>query len=218
MISGKQVRAARALLDWSRGDLSKLTQVSLNTIRNLESGDMSTRITTMNVIQEALENTGIEFTEGNGVRNSNDTIHIFQGPDSCEEFCEDMLLTIKRNKGKIFCVFKSKDLLSRFCRPNYAGSNRLELLSDLTEIKCLLSEAPEPSFDLPSMEIRMILRQQIGACSYFVYGNKHALVLLEDRETFKFVVFHSYGIAEDYKKYFIEQWNLALQFSTKGSC
>ena len=57
-----QSRAARALLDWSMGDLSEAAQVSISTVRRLEDGRQ--RVTSgraVALVQRALEARGVCF-------------------------------------------------------------------------------------------------------------------------------------------------------------
>jgi len=72
VISVRQVKAARALLGWSQGDLASHSKVSEPTIARLESidGDLGGRANTASKIVAALEAAGIEFTNGGqpGVR------------------------------------------------------------------------------------------------------------------------------------------------------
>jgi predicted transcriptional regulator len=64
----RQIKAARALLDWSQSDLAKWSGVSEPTIARLESaeGELGGREETVRKIRAALETNGIEFLEGNG--------------------------------------------------------------------------------------------------------------------------------------------------------
>jgi hypothetical protein len=72
-LTGNHVKAARALLGIDQERLSKLSDVSINTVRNCEaSGDqpIAGYSSTREKIQKALEALGIEFTNGGapGVR------------------------------------------------------------------------------------------------------------------------------------------------------
>jgi predicted transcriptional regulator len=64
-ITPQQVRAARALLQWSRPKLAKKVGVSLSTILRVEEG--TARPVTLRAIKAVLENEGVEFVP-NGVR------------------------------------------------------------------------------------------------------------------------------------------------------
>ena len=68
LITTRQVKAARALLGWSQGDLAQHSAVSEPTIARLESvrGELGGREGTSEKIRLALESAGIEFIDENG--------------------------------------------------------------------------------------------------------------------------------------------------------
>lgn len=68
MFSVRQVKAARALLAWSQGDLASASGVSEPTIARLESedGPVGGRPETGDKLRAALEKAGVEFIEENG--------------------------------------------------------------------------------------------------------------------------------------------------------
>ncbi len=75
MISGPQVRAARALLGWTAKDLAQKANIGVSTVQRMENSGGVPNVHAANLasIQSALENAGIEFTEedesgGIGVR------------------------------------------------------------------------------------------------------------------------------------------------------
>jgi hypothetical protein len=63
-----QIRAARALVNWSAGELARHSSVSLRTIRRAEIGDRQTSMTAPNdlAIRRAFELAGVEFIDENG--------------------------------------------------------------------------------------------------------------------------------------------------------
>src|ERR1700761_5608315 len=69
-ISPAQLRAARALVGWSRDDLAAATGTNVRTLARLEAGETEPRTTTLAGIRAALEAQGVEFTNGDapGVR------------------------------------------------------------------------------------------------------------------------------------------------------
>ncbi|WP_376092784.1 helix-turn-helix transcriptional regulator [Roseomonas sp. CCTCC AB2023176] len=69
-ISSPQVRAARALLDWTRDQLAERSGVPLRTLARLEAEEGSPQRRTLAAIRSALEAAGVEFTNGDapGVR------------------------------------------------------------------------------------------------------------------------------------------------------
>lgn len=61
MIEGRQIRAARGLLGWSRSDLIEASGVSLSALLRLESAQADSRSSTLNKVIAALNAAGIEF-------------------------------------------------------------------------------------------------------------------------------------------------------------
>jgi predicted transcriptional regulator len=56
-----QLRAARALLDWSRIDLSRASGVSVETLKNLEAGKCKPQDTTVEKLLSAFSGWGVGF-------------------------------------------------------------------------------------------------------------------------------------------------------------
>jgi ribosome-binding protein aMBF1 (putative translation factor) len=67
-LSGAQIRAARALLNWSAVDLAQSSSVGVNTIRRAEVAKERTSLTVANdlAIRRALESAAVEFIDQNG--------------------------------------------------------------------------------------------------------------------------------------------------------
>jgi transcriptional regulator with XRE-family HTH domain len=66
MISGAQIRAARALLGWTAKDLAQKAKVGVSTVQRIENaeGTPNVHVANLAAIQSALEAAGIEFTNG----------------------------------------------------------------------------------------------------------------------------------------------------------
>jgi len=66
MITAAQVKAARAMLGLSQGDLAKKTGLGIATIKRLElSTELRGAATTLWKVQTVLEEAGIEFLQAN---------------------------------------------------------------------------------------------------------------------------------------------------------
>jgi hypothetical protein len=64
MITSAQCRAARALIEWSRESLADGSHVALRTIVDFERGAREPRDATLAALRIALEDGGVEFTNG----------------------------------------------------------------------------------------------------------------------------------------------------------
>jgi transcriptional regulator with XRE-family HTH domain len=70
-----QIRAARALLNWSQGDLAAAAGLSIGTIKHIERGAQDARVSQLLAIETAFRQAGIVMNEpgdhrgeGRGVR------------------------------------------------------------------------------------------------------------------------------------------------------
>lgn len=72
-LTAEQCRAARALLDWSRNELSARSLVATSTLADFEAGKREPHIRTLLAVRRPLEDAGVVFQEasaegGPGVR------------------------------------------------------------------------------------------------------------------------------------------------------
>ena len=61
MIDGRQVRAARAILGWSREELRDASGISMSALLRMEGNMADSRSSTLNKVVKALSLAGIEF-------------------------------------------------------------------------------------------------------------------------------------------------------------
>lgn len=61
LVTGRQVRAARALLGWSQYKLADEAGISVTPIARFERGVVDTKIGTLKVLMQTLEKAGIDF-------------------------------------------------------------------------------------------------------------------------------------------------------------
>ena len=79
MIDHRQIRAARALLNWSQSDLARAAQMATSSIKNAESENSSARKETLGQILDAFDLNGVEFTPGTGLRLKTDVVAVHDG-------------------------------------------------------------------------------------------------------------------------------------------
>lgn len=68
MITSRQIRAGRALLNWTQQQVADAAIVSLNAVRRLEKEEGDPRVSTVLSVEQALRKAGIEFLADDGVR------------------------------------------------------------------------------------------------------------------------------------------------------
>ena len=90
MISVEQIKAARALLDWTQDDLAHASKLSKPSINNIERRIAQPKVSTLTAIQKSLEKAGVEFTNGPGVQLNTMPLktYIWEGEGSLMRLCE----------------------------------------------------------------------------------------------------------------------------------
>ncbi len=216
-LHASQVKAARAILGWSQGDLAEKANVSRSTIRILEEDKSSVRTATLIEIQKALEVGGVEFLENEGVRRATDGVKVYKGEKKAAKYFwrEDALQVIKEKGGDIFAYITSHGILTRIvAKSNNFG--KLESVRQSIKIKCLSPNTPSADFFVPPFQFRKPHENIIGPSCYLVYGDKRADVCLDGNKNPIFVVYNgAASMAADYRKHLLSLWENALPHEVK---
>ena len=113
-ITGRQIRAARALLDMSQEELAKLTGLTPQGLRKIEDESVHPREGTLSDILKAFDDKGVEFTENQGVRFKANDIEIFQGADRFDDFYDFLYQHLKRCGGDVCVSVTDERELSKY--------------------------------------------------------------------------------------------------------
>jgi DNA-binding XRE family transcriptional regulator len=213
MISAQQIKAARAMLDWSQDMLAQASGLSPNTIISLEKGNLSPRSATE--VKKAFEKEGFEFHGKSGVNRRYDEIRTYEGIDATEKFYDDMLSTVREKGGDIFAIYKSQEIF--FNSLGIEGAinlNRLDELNKFANLQCLLTEARELFAPDSACQFRAVIDFQRGPWSLLTYGDKHAIVLKKNAD-FVYIVMRSVEIVQTCIKEFMPLWNKALPLALR---
>jgi len=213
MINGSQIRGARGLLNWTQDDLAETSKVSRKTIRLIES-DEPARTSNIKKIQQTLTDHGIEFMHGYGVKLRSKDLCEFTGPESCDEFFDYVLKTMKERGGDLICIISELDILTKAASSSgLTNIERLEQLQKFSNVKCLIQDKIETSFETPTFEIRVLPEEPtIIPISAFAFGNQWVGGFLDDYKTnFTFVVFNKASLMHKCQNYFMPRWHVAKQ-------
>jgi DNA-binding XRE family transcriptional regulator len=101
MITGRQIRAARALLDWSAEVLAKKVGLSREAINKMEDGSVQPRAKNLADIMHILDEHGIEFTGERGVQFRDDTFKVYEGSDDFLHLLDEVYYSLKDRSERI---------------------------------------------------------------------------------------------------------------------
>lgn len=209
VISAAQIKAARAILDWSQDELARSAMLSLSTVRSCEAGFVPRR-SSIQQIRRTMEKAGIEFLRDDGVKRRHQGVTLYEGHDCAQLFCEDVLRVASEQQEPIYCAAPSLDaLLATLGGSDATAPKMLEKLCNLTTIKCLLLEACNASALLSQVECRLTDDHRLGPSFYFVYGNIHVDVSYQGGQVRYFVRHHNPENAQRYQKHFMRVWQMS---------
>ena len=212
MLDARQIRAARALLDWSREDLANASGMSVPALARVELGDAQARPASMEKIQSTLEQAGIIFTEGSGVRMRNEIVRVQKGPEALEALFNEIYSFAIEQKGKIELLcsgFKAEDFFSQM------SSDYINLHKDrMTAIKgvyfkTLISEAEQDYYSVDYSEYRKLPDQMFQGVPFYVYGDH--LAIISFGKQLQVIIIDEKNVAEVYRQQFYALWGQAKQ-------
>lgn len=168
MPTGKQIRAARMLLEWDAVDLAKHSKLTKVTILNMETGKIRGRPETMEKIVKAFGDFGVEFIGERGVNLMDDNYRILKGSDCYLRLLDEVYHTLRgRNEEALFiCVddaVSTKEVTESNHRIRNAG------------IKCrYLSSEEATKFDFDLSDYRLIPKEHYKNSVMIVFADKVA--------------------------------------------
>lgn len=103
----EQIRAARALLDWSQSDLAEHAGLSQTGIARIENGTNKPNSSTLEKINNAFDQSDIEFLGESGLRKRSGEVRTLRGNNAMSDFLDDVYETAvkygtKENPTEVF--------------------------------------------------------------------------------------------------------------------
>jgi DNA-binding XRE family transcriptional regulator len=188
MISASQIKAARAMLDWSQDDLARESGLSTPTIYNLEKGHISSR--SAKEVRRIFEDNGFEFYENNGLARCPQNVKVYRGEKGGVSLFEDMISTLKSKSSDVIAIFRNQNSFAQALGiSDISCAGHFDLLGKNSRIRCLVSDGGS-FLQIPSVEFRLLPKEYNIRSAYFlIYGNKYAIVTDErNNEVFHIVI------------------------------
>ncbi len=207
MITSEQVRAARALLDWSLADLSEKSGVGQQAISKFENGGTEPLAKTVQKLQGVLEDAGIEFLPTGGVQPRQDIMRSYKGRGGFMEFIWDVYKTAKAGEGDI-CVSNVNEADFEY----WLGDEDAAYTAKMSELKNvnfkILIQEGDLNFSASSYaEYRWVPKEKFSAAPFYVYGDKLAMILFQTDVSV--YIIKNRDIAEAQRKQFNIAWENA---------
>ncbi len=211
-ISGDQLRAARGMLGWNRGELSEAAGISQETIKNIEHGSFHPQEATKEAIIRTFAMRGVEFTDFEGVRKRNQTVVTYSDVGGLVQFLDGMYEVAKSaSKGEI-CVYGVEDKAFTDRLGKYAEVH-IKRMATLGKgvVRCIVKKGDKNLSCESYNEYRYLEPGDFSPVPFYVFDNKFAVVVFEGDLGVSIVQITSKQVHDAYLKQFEYLWKLAIK-------
>lgn len=208
MITGRQVRAARSLLEWKSEDLARESGLTRVTISKIESDLVQPQEKTTAAIMAAFDKYGVEFTEDEGVKIRRHEIRVFSGCSGYRQFL-DHIYSVVKDGGNI-CQFNASDGVylphaDEYVPPHLKRMSKIQNLSAR-----VLTVEGDYNFPATYCSYRWLRKSNKVLMPYYVYNDFIEMPIFYSDHNIEVMSIHSKQLAEKYTEQFNLFWDNAI--------
>lgn len=213
MISGKQIRAARMLVEWDAEDLAVKTGLTRETIFNIERGVFRPRVATLEKIVRAFSDHRIEFLDNQGVRFRPEDVEVLNGAYGIEKF-SDLIFAFAKTTGGVIRQIGIEEASFGKYAPVVAAAHRkrmLELVRAVknVQVRAILKHGDKNFENSDYAEFKWFPQNIPSPIPYYVFGDTVCIFAFEADPPPKIILITSPAISKTYATQFDEIWSLA---------
>jgi len=207
IISGRQIRAARSLLEWSADDLASKAGLTRVTVSKIEADIVQPQERTLSNIISVFEKNGVQFLENDGVQMRKQEIRVYSGKAGYRQFLDHVYETLK-NGGRIR-QFNLSDANNLGFADDYGRAHlvRMATIDDLDAH--VLTMEGDTTFPATYCEYRWLDKADKALAPFYVYNDYLAMPMYESAHKRELLVIHSKLLAERYVEQFEMLWGKA---------
>ena len=204
IISPLQCRGARAILNFSRADLSEISKVASATIGAFETETSETRANMISQLRLALESVGIEFLDTDGVRLRQDAIRSYEGVEIHRRLLDEIYHDMKDSGGEILIKGLTEKKWGSADSEAFL-KNHLDRLMKANITERILVSDEDDVYVAPKHWYRKIPAKYFSLHTTWVFKDKVAMVTWGDVE--KLIIIKSSTLFVSETKTFNCLWN-----------
>lgn len=210
MISSRQIKAARALLGWTQGDLAQQTGLHLNAINKIETGLSAPRVSTLDHIRASFESAGIHFRGQRGVEVKEDVFEILRcdGADFIRRLIDDVLARARGSADEVLTCTPDERLFNLTDTKQNERYYRQMKKTGFSE-RCITGQHYR-LFTNRKQTYRWLPAKALGTITYVVYGDRVAFVNWAMQEV---LIVRNKALASTFGSQFEFLWQQAKPFA-----
>lgn len=209
LISASQSRAARGLLNWSQPDLAERCGIHVQTISSFEHETGSPTKRTLQKITETFEMAGIEFTPNGGIEPRQSNVVTLKGLEGFSAF-RSKVMTEARKAPLNVCVSNVDERQFEKWGKGRVDEEYFSFIKEnMPQSFRILVKQNDTYFPASwYATYRWLPEDRFGKISFYLFGEKTALISFEDSNFQAFIIHHK-AVNDFYRKEFENLWKLA---------
>ncbi|MGN7437211.1 MAG: helix-turn-helix domain-containing protein [Alcanivorax sp.] len=203
----EQIRAARALIGWSQGDLANHSGLSQTGIARIENGTNQPNSTTIEKITAAFDAVDVEFIAETGVKKRTSEIRTLRGKQGFRDFMDDVY-EVARDQGGQICLYNAKpENWFKFLGEDWykEHSERMKEVSDNYDFKVSVNEGESEFIGKDFVEYRWFPKEIFNEQSFYAYGDRLAFMNFTDEDVM-INIFTNKDFADGFRALFNVAW------------
>ena len=210
MITGRQIKAARALTDMRQDELARCVRLTPQAIRKIEDDAVQPREGTMADLVNVFTTRGIEFIDNQGVRFRPEGIQISNGREGLIALMDDIYDASRRGiAGDVVLAGAPEDDFVRILGdydPIYLAN--MASVPNL-KMRTIIEEGDMNVVSSAYTEYRWAPKEQFHAVPFYAYADKLAIVVFQADPSPRIFMIQSKTIADAYRRQFDSMWSQA---------
>ena len=202
-----QIRAARALIGWSQGELAAQSGLSQTGIARIENGTNQPNSTTIEKITAAFSDVDVEFIGENGVKKRSGEVRTLRGQKGFRRFMDDVYEVAKDQGGQI-CLYNAKPSnWYKFLGEEWyeRHSERMQSISNNYNFIVSVNEGEDIFIGKDFVEYRWFPKELFNEQSFYAYGDRLAFLNFSEDDVL-INVFTNQDFADGFRALFNVAW------------
>lgn len=214
MATGRQIRAARALLDISQDELASAAGLTKQGISKIEDGSVQPREGTLADIIRVFSERGVEFTEFLGVRFRPQGIEVLVGKSGLQQFFNNVCEHMQKNGGSIVQIGVNESQFVNIVGSDFAENYKIRM-GDVVEqrkdihVYAILQEGDTNLMYSNYNHYRWISKDIFAPVPFYIYGETLAIMDFQTIPAPTIIVHKFPAITEAYRKQFEAFWKMS---------
>lgn len=211
IVNPNQIRAARALLDWTVAQLGERVGVGATMISAIETGRSSGSKDVLTAIIYAFQAAGVELTEDGGVRPRQSHIQSYKGSEGFRAFFDDVYKVAKEHETPRISITSNNEADYERWLGTAFDSMHMKRMSELKcdNLRVLLRDQDTYLPCLNYCDYKWVPSEQFADVSLYIYGNKVGFVEFTENDV-RVTVVDNKAVTEAIRKMFDLAWDKAL--------